>query len=375
MILPGATLGMLGGGQLGRMFAYRAHEMGYRVVILEPDAASPAGAVADEHLVGGYDDAAILDQLARRCDAVSTEFENVPATTLEYLAQRTVVHPSARAVAIAQDRLSEKQHVEAAGLPVGPYEPVDSADATEAASRRLGGPCVLKRRRLGYDGKGQCVVPGPGDAQAAFAGLGGVPCVLELRLTLAQELSVILARGADGRCEAFPVAQNEHRDGILHTTIVPARVSGGIVTAVLEAAVRIAASLGYVGVLAVEFFVDPTGAWYVNELAPRPHNSGHYTIDACTSDQFEQQVRAMCGLPLAAPELLAPTAMVNLLGDLWSGGPPPWDRVLAMPGVRLHLYGKSTPRPGRKMGHLTATATDAAAAHRLAIAAYDSLVP
>ena len=356
MILPGATLGVLGGGQLGRMFALRARVMGYRVIVLEPDPRSPAGQVADHQIVAAYDDADALDQLADQCAAVTTEFENVPAPVLERLAARLPVSPAPASVAIAQERAGEKGFLAGAGFRTAPFARViEEADLTEAL-KAIGVPALLKTSRLGYDGKGQALVGAPEDAVGAFRRLGGVPCVLERKLDLEREISVVLARGRDGNVAAFPPAENVHRHGILHTSTVPAGVSSGLRADAMALAGAVASALQYVGVLAVEMFVADGGKLYVNELAPRPHNSGHYTIDACSVDQFEQQVRTMTGLPLGAPELLSACCMVNILGDSWAHGTPRWDRALALPGVRLHLYGKAEPRAGRKMGHLTCLA-------------------
>ncbi len=356
MILPGATLGVLGGGQLGRMFALRARVMGYRVVVLEPDPRSPAGQVADHQIVAAYDDASALDQLADQCAAVTTEFENVPAPVLERLAARLPVSPSPASVAIAQDRTAEKGFLASAGFRAAPFARVPrEADLTEAL-KAIGVPALLKTSRLGYDGKGQALIGAPGDALEAFQRLGGVACVLERKLDLEREVSVVLARGRDGSVAAFPPAENVHRHGILHTSTVPARVPQALAAEAMALATDVATALQYVGVLAVEIFVADGGTLYVNELAPRPHNSGHYTIDACTVDQFEQQVRTMTGLPLGKPELLSACCMVNVLGDSWAHGTPRWDRALALPGVKLHLYGKAEPRAGRKMGHLTCLA-------------------
>lgn len=373
MILPGATLGVLGGGQLGRMFVLQARTMGYRTVVLDPDAGSPAGQVADLHLRAPYADATALDRLARECDAVTTEFENVPAEALERLAGLCRVRPPVGAVAIAQDRIREKQFLERAGFPTAPFRPVRDEEELRAAVREVALPALLKTSRLGYDGKGQAPVDGPEDAPAAFAALGGVACVLEERLALETELSVVLARGDDGAVVAFPVGENRHRHGILETTVVPARTSARTTEEARDTACRVAAALEYVGVLGVELFVANGGRIYVNELAPRPHNSGHYTLDACSTDQFEQQLRALCALPLADARLLSPVAMVNLLGDLWAGGEPRWAEALRRPGVRLHLYGKAEPRPGRKMGHLNCLADDPGRALALALEARDAL--
>ncbi len=362
MIPPGATLGVLGGGQLGRMFALRARVMGYRVVVLEPEPHSPAGQVADEQITAAYDDPSALEQLAHRCDAVTTEFENVPAAVLAKLAGRVQVAPPRDAVAITQDRLSEKSFLKSHNFLVPAFAPIRSAAEVASAFAAVGNPAILKTARLGYDGKGQALVDSPEATAAAFERLGEVPCILERRLNLECEISVVLARGAGGATAAFPVAENVHRNGILHTSTVPAHIAPELQQGASELAAHIATALGYVGVLAVEMFVADQGRLYVNELAPRPHNSGHYTLDACTADQFEQQVRTLCHLPLGNPRLLSPCCMVNILGDSWANGPPRWERALALPGVRLHLYGKAVPRPGRKMGHLTclaATADDA----------------
>jgi 5-(carboxyamino)imidazole ribonucleotide synthase len=373
VILPGATLGVMGGGQLGRMFALRARVMGYRVVVLEADPRSPAGVVSDQQLEAPYDEPAALDELAEGCAAVTTEFENVPAAALARLAARVRVHPSAAAVAVTQERIAEKSFLRDHGFATAPFAPVHAAGEVGAACATAGLPGILKTARLGYDGKGQAVVRTPDEAREAFARFGGVPCILERKLALECEVSVVLARGADGVTAPFPVGENVHVNGILHTTTVPARIPAALAAEAQDVAARIAAALGYVGVLGVELFVAEGGRLFVNELAPRPHNSGHYTIDACDVDQFEQQVRTLAGLPVHRPRLLAPCCMVNILGDAWAGGEPRWDRALAMPGVRLHLYGKREPRPGRKMGHLTCLAATADEALALATAAHAAL--
>lgn len=373
MILPGATLGVLGGGQLGRMFALRARVMGYRVVVLEPDPRSPAGQVADEQIEAAYDDASALDLLAERCAAVTTEFENVPAGSLERLARSVPVHPSAAAVSVTQERIAEKSFLRDQGFATADFAPVRQDDDIERAIAVTGLPAILKTARLGYDGKGQAVTASPEEVRAAFARFGGMPCILERRLALETEVSVVLARGVDGQVVSFPAGENEHRNGILHTTTVPARISAELAAEAERLACAVAERLGYVGVLGVEMFVAEGGRLFVNELAPRPHNSGHFTLDACSVDQFELQVRALAGLPLVRPQLLAPVCMVNILGDSWAGGTPAWERALAMPGVRLHLYGKAEPRPGRKMGHLTCLADSADSALALATAAHAAL--
>jgi 5-(carboxyamino)imidazole ribonucleotide synthase len=359
VILPGATVGVLGGGQLGRMFTLRARSMGYQVVVLDPDPASPAGLVADTHLRAGYNDARVLDQLASACAAVTTEFENVPADALERLSRGTLVRPPVEAVAIAQDRIAEKTFLQQSGFATAPFQPVRDARELTAALETVRPPALLKTSRLGYDGKGQATITDAASARAAFERFGGVPCVLEERLALETELSVVLARGADGEVAAFPVGENRHRDGILETTVVPARVPARLADEAQALAIAVAERMSYVGVLGVELFVAEGGRLFVNEMAPRPHNSGHYTMDACAVDQFEQQLRTLCGLPLGEPRLLTPVAMINLLGDLWQQGEPRWAEALRLPGVRLHLYGKAEPRPGRKMGHLNCLARNA----------------
>jgi 5-(carboxyamino)imidazole ribonucleotide synthase len=370
MIPPGATLGVLGGGQLGRMFTLRARAMGFEVVVLEPDPDSPAGAVATEQIVAAYDDVAALERLRQSAAAVTVEFENVPAPTLDWLAQHLETRPRAESVAIAQDRVREKTFLLDHGLATAPFEPVRDGASLRRAWERIGPPALLKTARLGYDGKGQAVVDRFEDADEAFRQFGHVPAVLERRLALECELSVVLARSADGAVAPFPVGENVHRAGILHTTVVPARVSESLAKRATETAVAVAERLDYVGVLGVELFVADGGQIFVNELAPRPHNSGHYTLDACATDQFEQQARILAGLPLGSPRLLSPVAMINLLGDLWAGGEPRWDQALALPGVKLHLYGKKTARSGRKMGHLNCLAESADSALALAERAY-----
>lgn len=373
MILPGATVGVLGGGQLGRMFTLRARSMGYHVVVLDPDPESPAGAVADAHIRTAYDDPRGLTELAEGCAAVTTEFENVPAVALQQLSQSSLVRPPVEAVATAQDRIAEKRFFRSRGFGTAEFRPVHDERELMAAVREVPLPALLKTSRLGYDGKGQALVSTPEDASRAFHQLGRVPCVLEQRVPLERELSIILARGADGDIAMFPVAENRHHNGILETSVVPARIDGRLATEARELASAAAESLNYVGVLALELFVTSTQQLLVNEMAPRPHNSGHYSLDACSVDQFEQQLRALCGLPLARPWLLSPVAMINLLGDLWSSGEPRWEQALRHPGVRLHLYGKREARPGRKMGHLNCLASDIDHALATAFEARDAL--
>lgn len=374
MILPGATIGLLGGGQLGRMFTARARTMGYRVWVLDPDPASPAGHLADRHLQAGYEDIGALGELAAGCAVITTEFENVPAAAMSHLQARRRVYPPPAAVAIAQDRILEKRFLADHGFPTTTFAPVTAAPEVAAAWHAVGGPALLKTSRLGYDGKGQASVASATEAQAAFASFGGVPCVLERRLELETELSVVLARGEQGAVMAFPTGENRHVDGILETTMVPASVSPALAAEAQRIAGDVATALAYVGVLGVELFVANGGRLYVNEIAPRPHNSGHFTQDACVTCQFEQQLRAICGLPLGSPELLSPVAMINLLGDLWSGGEPHWDQLLRDPGAKLHLYGKAEPRPGRKMGHVNILAPSSERARERAFEARRLLV-
>lgn len=363
MIAPPAMLGMLGGGQLGRFFVMAAHELGYRVMVLDPDAGSPAGRIADVHLVAQYDDAAALQKMAAECAAVTTEFENVPAATLAYLADHVPVSPAAECVAIAQHRIREKTFLRDNGFPVGPFAVIESAADFDAVPVDFF-PAVLKVARFGYDGKGQARVGSLDEARAAFASFRGEPCVLEKFLPLDCEVSVVLARGRDGQAKCFPLSENRHRAGILDVSIVPARVADALRSEAETLAMKLAERLGYVGVMAVEFFVSE-GRLLVNEIAPRPHNSGHYTLDACMTSQFEQQVRVLAGLPLGAPQAHSAAVMVNLLGDVWltsgQSREPAWEKILTTPGLKLHLYGKTDARAGRKMGHFTVLGDDAAA--------------
>ena len=372
-ILPGgATLGVLGGGQLGRMFVHAAQELGYATVVLDPDAASPAGAIAHHHIRCDYLDEQGLSELAQRCDALTTEFENVPAPALASLARHRQVAPGAEAVAICQDRVREKAHFVGCGVPCASHAEITNEAQLKAVDASLL-PGILKTASMGYDGKGQVTVRTAGELAAAWDELKRVRCVLEKRLDLAFEVSVIVARNAQGELVHFPLQQNLHRGGILAVTTVPAPdVTPELQAQAVRAAEAIAASMGYVGVLCVEFFVLRDGSLVANEMAPRPHNSGHYTLDACDVSQFDLQVRAMAGLPLPAPRLHSPAIMLNLLGDLWfrhgeSESTPPWDRVLTLPGTHLHLYGKQSARPGRKMGHLNITGASATQVREVAL--------
>lgn len=374
MIPPGSSLGLLGGGQLGRMFAAEAVRMGYRVVVVDPDPLAPAAELAVEHLHADWTDPAIVDALASRVSVVTTEFENVPADVLRALEAHLPVRPGAEAVARCQDRITEKQFLASAAVDTVRWAAIrneaDLATAWDAVSAES---AILKTARLGYDGKGQVVIPGRAALPAAWHALHRAPCILEERVALAHEVSVMVARGADGATATWPVGENVHVNGILHTTVVPASVDASIVADARAAAERIVAALDYVGVMGVECFVTTDGALLVNELAPRPHNSGHWTLDASRTSQFEQQVRIVAGLPLGDTRAESPVAMVNILGDLWQASAPHFERALAIPGVRLHLYGKHQPRPGRKMGHLTAVAGSPAEALERVTAAWHAL--
>ena len=360
---PPATLGVMGGGQLGRMFAHAAQAMGFKVAVLDPARDSPAGQAADRLIVAGYSDAAGLADLASACAAITTEFENVPADSLAWLGERSFVAPAAQCVSVAQDRIAEKRFfvdcAPSSGVMPAPHKTIATSEDIDAIPDDLL-PGILKTVRMGYDGKGQVRVKTRADVRAAFAEMNGVACLLEKMLPLAYEVSVLTARGADGESVVYPIAENVHRDGILFTTTVPGpNVSGACAAMAQDAARAIVSQLGYVGVLCIEFFVLEDGTLVVNEMAPRPHNSGHYTIDACVTSQFAQQVRAMARLPLGDVRQHSPAVMLNILGDVWfdagsdSAREPAWEQVLALPGACLHLYGKEEARRGRKMGHLT----------------------
>jgi len=351
-IVPRSTLGMLGGGQLGRMFVIAARTMGYDVIVLDPDPNSPAGGVASEHLARVYDDTNALDYLAQHCAVVTTEFENIPALTLAYLAKKVAVHPSANVLHIAQHRKLEKQFFRDQGLDTADFIALESEADLEAA-RDFIFPAILKTSMLGYDGKGQVVCECFTDLKAAFEQVGKKHCLLEQRIDLACEVSVVLGRSTSGDVTCFPIAENSHANGILDVTLVPASISSALSEQAIDAATRIANGLDYCGVLAVEFFISTDERVLVNEMAPRPHNSGHYTLDACATSQFEQQVRMVCGLPAGSCDLHTPVAMWNLLGDIWpEDAEPEWAAVLENELAKLHLYGKTEARPGRKMGHI-----------------------
>ena len=366
-ILPGKTLGMLGGGQLGRMFTIAAHTMGYNVVVLDPDKESPAGKLATHHICADYTDKAALDTLAKSCDVVTTEFENVPASTLDQMAAHGPVRPGAHAVTITQDRIHEKNFLNDNGFSTAPFAVIRSLEDLQKNIDVIGTPSILKVSRFGYDGKGQFGINSNSDIDAAWQTLNGEACVLEKRMPLDIEISVVLARGVVGEVVTYPVAENIHANGILDVSIVPARASEALRKQAIEMATRIAEKLEYIGVMAVEFFVSDSKL-LVNEIAPRPHNSGHYTLDACVTDQFEQQVRAVCGLPLGETRLLTPVVMINMLGDIWHNGQTPdWSKLLDHPNIKLHLYGKTSARPGRKMGHYNVVAENIEAALNLAL--------
>ena len=358
MILPPATLGLLGGGQLGRYFVIAAHELGYRVIVLDPDNHSIAGRIADEHLAAPYDDQAALDYLAKSCAAVTTEFESVPAHVMAHLAQFTSVRPSPEAVAICQNRSTEKGFLKLHGFPHAPFADICSEDDVENAPASLF-PGILKVARFGYDGKGQARVKGKDEARFAYRQFGSESCVLEREMPLECEVSLVLTRDENGKIVCFPMALNHHRHGILDHSSIPANgISNRLMGRAREIAEGIATRMAYVGTLGVEFFVVEDEL-HVNEMAPRPHNSGHYTLDACVTNQYEQQVRALCGLPLGDARSHSAAMMINLLGDLWypdgttQAREPDWSRLLSVSNLKLHLYGKQHARPGRKMGHFT----------------------
>ena len=365
-ILPGSTIGMLGGGQLGRMFTIAARTMGYEVIVLDPDPDSPAGKLATDHVCANYNDQTALDYMAKTCNVVTTEFENVPATTLEALSTSCPVRPGAKAVTITQDRIHEKTFLRDNGFPTAPFAVIRKEADLEPGLNSVGTPAILKVSRFGYDGKGQYAVDSASDLNDAWQALQGNESVLEQRIPLDREISVVLARGTDDQTITYPVAENVHQDGILDVSMVPARIDSSVADQVVSMATQIATALDYVGVMAVEFFIS-NGKLLVNEIAPRPHNSGHYTLDATVTSQFEQQVRAVCGLPLGDTRLLSPVVMVNLIGDLWQENKPPaWEALLSHTNAKLHLYGKREARPGRKMGHYNVLATELESALSLA---------
>jgi len=372
-IPPGATVGVLGSGQLGRMFAIAARRMGYRVHTLSPDDDTPTGQVADREIKAAYDDLDAVRAFARGVSVVTFEFENVSAAAAEAAAEHAPVRPAGAVLHTTQNRLREKGFLRRAGFPVAPFAAVRSGEELARAVAEIGTPAVLKTAGWGYDGKGQAKIATPGEASAAWASLGTDEAILEAFVDFAREVSVVGARGLDGSFAHFGVIANDHRNHILDVSVAPAPVPAAVHRDAVEIARGILEALEVVGVLCVEMFLTRDGRLLVNELAPRPHNSGHLTFDACVTSQFEQQLRTICGLPLGSTALLCPAAMANLLGDLWQDGEPDWAAACGFPEVKLHLYGKATARPGRKMGHLTALAADPEEARRLVVAARNSL--
>ena len=369
-ILPGATLGVLGGGQLGRMFCVAARTMGYRVVVLDPDPSCGAGLIADVHIQADYTDQAALVDMAKQCDAITFEFENIPSQSVRFIADKTTVYPSAESLETAQNRDLEKQFALKAGLQPVPYFAIVQESDLEQAAVEVGFPAILKSNTLGYDGKGQFVVNNAAELNDAYNEAGKIDCVLEKKIDIRCEVSAIVARNANAELASFPVSENQHRNGVLHMSIVPARVSDEVAELAVKNASILADAMSYVGILAVEFFVSTDNVLYFNEMAPRPHNSGHYTKDACVTSQFEQQVRMMCGLSPGDTRLMSPVVMVNMLGDLWL---PNWPDIFAQNNIKLHLYGKTEARSGRKMGHFNVLAEDIESALKTAEKVFDAL--
>jgi 5-(carboxyamino)imidazole ribonucleotide synthase len=374
VIPPGSTIGVLGGGQLGRMFAMAARRLGYRVHTLAPEEDTPTGQIADVEINAPYEDLDAVARFAENVDVVTFEFENVAADAARTAEAHAIVRPNGRALFIAQHRIREKTFVAELGLPVTPFAPVRSEAELVDALECVGCPSVLKTAAFGYDGKGQVAVLERSAAAAAWEKLGRREAVLEAFIELEREISVVASRAVDGTCAAFDPIHNVHRHHILDVSVAPADVPATLAQQAVESTFAVMRALDYIGVLCIEFFVARDGRLLVNEIAPRPHNSGHHTFDSCRTSQFEQQVRAVCGLPLGSPERLQPAAMANLLGDLWRGGEPNWAAALAFPEIKLHLYGKSSARPGRKMGHLTALAPTKEEAERRVLQAREALI-
>jgi 5-(carboxyamino)imidazole ribonucleotide synthase len=375
MILPDSTLGMIGGGQLARMFTIAARSMGYRVIILDPDPHSPAGSIADQHIKGDFTDHAALDMLGDYCAVITAETENLPPESLIRLQGRCKVRPSPEVMEITQDRLKEKTWLDEHDFPTVAFYTIQGADELEAAMEDLDQAGILKVARPRFPGQGQHMVESFDEALEAYQVMGEQPCILEERIFVEKRLSVILARGIDGETETYPVIENIYRRGLLETSIAPAAVDEEIEEPLLEIACELADELDYCGVLAVDFFLAEGGDLLINTVTPRPHNCGHLTIDACVTSQFEQQVRTLCGLPPGDAQLLSPVVMINLMGDLWSRGEPRWDIVFREPQALLSLYGKRTARPGRKMGHINFLSEDADKALELAEGVRAALVP
>lgn len=373
-ILPGATLGVLGSGQLGRMFAIAARQMGYRIHTFSPDAHTPTGQVADREIIAPYDDLDAARRFVAGVDVVTLEFENIPTATVEAIAAAVPVRPGGAALHTTQHRLREKTFLRGAGFPVTSFRAVTTLAELRAGLAALGYPAVLKTADFGYDGKGQAKITTPEQVEATYAAFAGRAAILEAWVPFDREVSVVAARGVNGAFAHYGIVENTHAHHILDTTVASATVPPATAQEAVAIARGVLDALDVVGVACVEFFLTGVGGLLVNEIAPRPHNSGHWTIDACVTSQFEQQVRAVCGLPLGATEQLRPAAMANLLGDLWEGGEPDWAAACAFPAVKLHLYGKETPRPGRKMGHLTATGATTADALHTVRTARDALI-
>ncbi|WP_417737719.1 5-(carboxyamino)imidazole ribonucleotide synthase [Rosistilla oblonga] len=373
IVPPGSTIGVFGSGQLGRMFTMVAKQMGYRVVIYSPDADSPAGQVADREIVAQYDDQSAVEDFARQCDVITLEFENIPVETVGWAGAITPVHPDARVLHVAQDRIIEKQTLADAGLPVTPFRPVFNADDVRRAADELGYPIVLKTARSGYDGKGQRILRDPESIEAALAELGSDRLVAEKMIDFQREVSILVYRSRNGSVGTYPLIENHHANHILDYSICPAAGSDTLRDAARQIALTTAKSLDLVGLLCIELFVQSDDRLLINELAPRPHNSGHLTIEAFPCCQYQQLLRAICGLPLGTEPQTRPAAMANLLGDVWDGGAPAFENALAIEAVQLHLYGKQDAVPGRKMGHLTATADSIEAALANVLAARDQL--
>ncbi|PCJ87099.1 MAG: 5-(carboxyamino)imidazole ribonucleotide synthase [Thiotrichaceae bacterium] len=369
-ILPGSTLGVLGGGQLGRMFCAAARTMGYRVVVLDPDPVCGAGLIADVHIKAAYTDRGALSEMAKQCDVITLEFENIPSESVRFIADKTTVFPAAESLEIAQNRDLEKQFALKAGLQPVPYFAIAQESDLLQAADEIGFPAILKSNTLGYDGKGQFVINDFSQLTEAYKTVGKVDCVLEKQIMIRCEVSAIIARNTSGEWASFPISENQHRNGVLHLSIVPARVDEALAQQAIEAAFKLAEALSYVGILAVEFFVSNEGVLYFNEMAPRPHNSGHYTKDACVTSQFEQQVRMMCGLKPGDTRLMSPVVMVNMLGDLWL---PDWQKIFTQSNIKLHLYGKTEARLGRKMGHFNVLAEDVESALAVAEGVFTEL--
>jgi len=373
VILPGSTLGMIGGGQLGRMFTIAARSMGYHVTILDPDPHSPAGSIADQHITADFNDHAALDMLGDCCAVITAETENISLESLKRLQQHCKVRPSPETIAITQDRLREKTWLDEHDFSTVAFYTIQTVSELETAMQDLEQAGILKVARPRFPGQGQHMVESLDEALHAFQAMGEQACILEERIFVEKRLSVILARSIDGDTETYPVIENTYRSGLLETSIAPAAINGDVEEKSLEIACELAAELEYCGVLTVEFFLTTDGELLINTIAPRPHNSGHLTVDACVTSQFEQQVRSLCGLPPGDAQLLSPVVMVNLMGDLWDKSEPHWDVIFKEPQALLHLYGKRNARAGRKMGHINVLAEDTDRALELARAVRSTL--